>query len=105
MLNDRVYPLAIKISFSSFFHSSRISKSGKIELMQELGKAIISIGVLLIVIGTILSFFGKLPFLGKLPGDILIKRENFSFYALVTTGILISVVLSIFITIFFNIKK
>lgn len=89
---------------------------GKIELMQELGKAIISIGVVLIVIGAILSFFGhrpigplgpegKLPFLGKLPGDIFIKREDFSFYAPITTGILISVVLSILLTIFLNLKK
>lgn len=73
--------------------------------MQELGRAIISIGVVLIVVGAILSFFGKLPFLGKLPGDILIKRENFSFYAPITTGIVISVILSILLTIFFNIKK
>ena len=73
--------------------------------MQELGRLIISIGVVLIVLGAILSFFGKLPFIGKLPGDILIKRGNFSFYAPITTGIVISVVLSILLTIFFNIKK
>lgn len=66
---------------------------------------VIGLGVIIIVIGAILWFFGKLPFLGKLPGDILIKRENFSFYAPITTGILISVVLSILFTIFFNIKK
>ena len=74
-------------------------------MMQEVGKVVISVGVIIIVIGAILSFFGKLPFLGKLPGDILIKRENFSFYAPITTGILISVVLSILLTIFSNIKK
>lgn len=73
--------------------------------MQDLGKLIISVGVILVVVGAILSFFGKLPFIGKLPGDILIKRGNFSFYAPITTGILISVLLSILLTIFFNIKK
>lgn len=73
--------------------------------MQELGRMIISIGVVLIVVGAILSFFGKLPFIGKLPGDILVKRENFSFYAPVTTGILISVILFTLLTIFVNIKK
>ena len=74
-------------------------------MLQEAGRLVISLGVIIIVVGAILWFFGKLPFLGKLPGDILVKRENFSFYAPITTGIVISVVLSILLTIFFNIKK
>jgi DUF2905 family protein len=49
----------------------------------------------LVVIGLILSFAGKLPWLGHLPGDISIEREHFSFYFPLATCILISVILSL----------
>ena len=63
--------------------------------MGEIGKTIIFIGLLMVVIGILLLFSDKLPFnLGKLPGDIAIKKENFSFYFPLTTSILISIVLS-----------
>lgn len=71
--------------------------------MAEIGKTIIFIGLLMVVIGILLLFSDKLPFnLGKLPGDIAIKKENFSFYFPLTTSILISIVLSI---LFFLISK
>jgi predicted phosphohydrolase len=66
------------------------------------GKILIFIGILLIFLGLIFSFSEKIPFLGKLPGDILIKRENFTFYFPLTTSILISAILSI---IFYLISK
>jgi uncharacterized membrane protein len=66
------------------------------------GKILIFIGVLLIFLGLIFSFSEKIPFLGRLPGDILIKRENFTFYFPLTTSILISAILSI---IFYLISK
>ena len=54
------------------------------------------IGIMIVIIGVILLFSEKLPFnLGKLPGDIAIKKENFSFYFPITTSILISIVLSL----------
>jgi uncharacterized protein HemY len=59
------------------------------------GKILIFIGFLLILIGLIFSFAGKIPYLGKLPGDIYIKRENFTFYFPITTCILVSIILSI----------
>ena len=59
-------------------------------------------GLILIVVGSIIVLFGLLfyfsdgiPLLGKLPGDIRIQRENFSFYFPVTTGILLSIVISL----------
>ena len=63
--------------------------------MAGLGKTLIYLGVVLVVIGLILSFAGKLPWLGHLPGDISIERERFSFYFPLATCILISVVVSL----------
>ena len=63
--------------------------------MAGLGKTLIYLGLALVVIGLILSFAGKLPWLGHLPGDISIERERFSFYFPLATCILISVILSL----------
>lgn len=74
-------------------------------MLQEAGKFVIIAGILLILVGSTLWFFGKLPFLGKLPGDILVKRENFTFYAPIATGIILSIVLSIIFTIISNLRR
>ncbi|MFA5411477.1 MAG: DUF2905 domain-containing protein [Candidatus Omnitrophota bacterium] len=63
--------------------------------MQEIGKTIIIFGVILIGLGLLLSFFNKIPFLGKLPGDIYIQKEHFTLYFPLATSILISVILSL----------
>ncbi len=68
--------------------------------MPAMGKVFIILGVLFIVIGLAFMFGDKIPFLGKLPGDIYIKRERFSFYFPITTSILISIVLTILFSIF-----
>ncbi len=69
--------------------------------MAEIGKSLIFIGILIIVTGVVLLFNDKLPFnLGKLPGDISYKKENFSFYFPITTSILISIVLSLMFYLF-----
>jgi hypothetical protein len=58
------------------------------------GRILIIIGVLLVVLGMLLSLGGKIPFLGRLPGDIRIERDNFSFYFPLTTCLLISLLAS-----------
>ena len=58
------------------------------------GKTLIFIGCVLIAVGLAVSFFPKIPWLGKLPGDIAIKKENFSFYFPLTTCLLLSLLLS-----------
>jgi Protein of unknown function (DUF2905) len=63
--------------------------------MAGLGKILIYLGLLLIVIGMILTLAGKLPWLGRLPGDIAIERDNFSFYFPIATSILVSVIISL----------
>ncbi len=70
--------------------------------MEIIGKILIIFGVFFVVLGLVFVFWGKIPFLGKLPGDIVIKRENFVFYFPITTSILLSVILSI---IFYVISK
>ncbi len=68
--------------------------------MGGIGKSLIIMGIVLIVVGLILNFSGKIPFLGKLPGDIYIKKDNFSFYFPITTCIIISIVLTLIFSIF-----
>lgn len=63
--------------------------------MAEFGKILIFFGLLLVVLGLVFSFAGKLPWIGNLPGDITIQRERFTFYFPITTSILISVVVSL----------
>jgi len=63
--------------------------------MAGLGKTLIYVGLLLVVIGIIVSLAGRLPWLGQLPGDISIERERFSFYFPIVTCLLISVIVSL----------
>jgi cobalamin synthase len=63
--------------------------------MQSLGKYLIVFGAVILITGIILTFFPKLNFLGKLPGDISIKKENYSFYFPVVTSIVISILLTL----------
>jgi hypothetical protein len=58
------------------------------------GKLLIIVGVVLVVAGGLWLWAGKLPLLGRLPGDLRIERENFSFYFPLGTCLLISIVLS-----------
>jgi len=72
-------------------------RNNKVVLQSEqlnLGKIIIYLGILLIIFGVIIQFYPKIPYLGKLPGDIYIKRENFSFYFPLMTSIIVSIILT-----------
>jgi hypothetical protein len=64
------------------------------------GKILIASGVVLIVIGLLVSAKGGIPFLGRLPGDFRIERENFSFYFPLGTCLVISAVVSILLWLF-----
>lgn len=63
--------------------------------MTGLGKTLIYIGIVLIILGLIVSVAGKIPWLGHLPGDITIQRDRFTFYFPLTTCILISVIITL----------
>lgn len=64
----------------------------------ETGKIIMIIGGGLVLIGLIIYFFyDKLHWIGRLPGDIRIEKENFRFYFPITTLILFSIIISVLI--------
>lgn len=68
--------------------------------MEGMGKSLIIIGVLLIIIGVFTSFGPRIPFVGKLPGDIYIKKENFTFYFPLATSIVISIIITLIMHLF-----
>jgi len=68
--------------------------------MGGFGRTLILFGLLLILFGLILSFVDKIPYVGRLPGDILVKKERFHFYFPLTTCILLSILLTLFFSIF-----
>jgi len=67
--------------------------------IESIGKSLIFFGIVLIVIGSLFVLFGKVPWFGRLPGDIIIKREGLTIYFPVAT----MVILSLLLTILFNI--
>ena len=64
-----------------------------------MNKIIITIGIILVIIGLLWPFITKLP-IGKLPGDLVIKKEGFSLYFPITTMIIISIILSVILWFF-----
>jgi hypothetical protein len=68
--------------------------------MGWLGKMLILFGTVLILLGGLLLLGGKLPFLGRLPGDIVIRREHWSFYFPLTTSIVISILVTLLLSLF-----
>lgn len=68
--------------------------------MAGFGKALIFAGVVLIVFGIIFSVGGKIPWLGQLPGDIYVKKGNFTFYFPVVTCLVLSLFLTLVLYIF-----
>jgi hypothetical protein len=72
--------------------------------IDPLAKMLIGIGILLILLGGMLLLANKLPHLGlgRLPGDIYIKRDKFTLYFPIATCIILSVVLTLLINLFFR---
>lgn len=64
------------------------------------GKLLILIGFLIIVIGLVLLAADKIPWVGKLPGDIIVKKERFTFYFPLATSILLSLILTLLFALF-----
>jgi hypothetical protein len=62
--------------------------------MTVVAKAFIATGIALVIVGIVLLVSPKIPWLGRLPGDIFIQKKNVSFYFPITTCILISIVLT-----------
>lgn len=69
-------------------------------LTQDFGKTLVVIGIIMLVVGIFLASGIKLPWIGKLPGDVAIRRENFSFYFPLTTCILLSILMTVLFKLF-----
>ncbi len=63
--------------------------------MAPIGKSLVFAGIAIIVVGLLLWGFSSVPYVGKLPGDIYVRRGNFTFYFPIVTCILISIVATI----------
>jgi len=60
-----------------------------------LGKSLILIGAVIIALGLVLTISGKLPWLGRLPGDIVVQKKNFTVYFPIATSVIISLMLTL----------
>ncbi|KUO50642.1 MAG: hypothetical protein APF76_08320 [Desulfitibacter sp. BRH_c19] len=72
------------------------------EEFNSFGRILLILGVVIFLLGGLIMIAGKVPYIGRLPGDIFIKRENFTFYFPLATGILLSIILTIVINLFFR---
>ncbi|MBO8128696.1 MAG: DUF2905 domain-containing protein [Peptococcaceae bacterium] len=70
------------------------------EIWQSFGKVLMGIGILITIIGGLVYLGGKIPGIGRLPGDIFIQRGNFTFYFPLATGILLSIILTVLANLF-----
>ena len=61
----------------------------------DIGKALVALGLLIALAGVVIMLVGRVPWLGRLPGDIHIERGNFSFYFPLATSLVLSVVLTL----------
>ncbi len=63
--------------------------------IQPLGKLLIAVGIFLVVVGIFIVLSPKIPYIGRLPGDVYIKRDNFTFYFPFVSSIVISIILTL----------
>ncbi|MBF0538920.1 MAG: DUF2905 domain-containing protein [Nitrospirae bacterium] len=64
--------------------------------MEPIGRSILILGIIIAAIGGLILIAGKLPYIGRLPGDIVIQKKNFTLYFPLATSIIISILLTIF---------
>ena len=63
--------------------------------MNDIGKSLIVLGLLIALVGVVLTFVGRVPWLGRLPGDIYVGRGSWSFYFPLATSLILSIALSL----------
>ena len=70
--------------------------------LESLGRLLVYIGVIIVVLGAFLLLLSRMPWFGRLPGDIAWQKEGWTIYFPVTTMILVSVVLTIILNLIFR---
>ncbi len=66
--------------------------------MDSIAKILLIVGGVIVLLGLLILLASHVPFIGKLPGDIIIRKDNFTFYFPIVTFLIISIVLSIIVT-------
>jgi len=72
------------------------------ESLQAFGRLLIVMGLLLAILGVLLVLAGRIPFIGRLPGDIVYQRGNFTLYIPLMTMLIVSLLLTILLNLLFR---
>jgi hypothetical protein len=70
--------------------------------MDGLGRLLILVGVVTVIVGAILLVLPRIPWVGRLPGDFVVRREGLTFYFPLATSIIVSIVLTVLLNLFFR---
>jgi hypothetical protein len=68
--------------------------------VSDLGRVLVILGVVAVVAGLVMMFADRIPFLGRLPGDIVIRRKNFTLSLPIVTMLLVSILLTVLLNVF-----
>jgi len=72
--------------------------------LEPIGRTLVIVGIFVTVLGAILMLTPRVPFLGRLPGDIVIQRDGLTIYLPIATMLVVSVVLSILLSIIARVR-
>lgn len=72
---------------------------------ENIGKLLIMMGFILIIFGVIVVFWGKIPFIGKMPGDIMIQKGSLRVFIPLATSLVLSLVITSIINILFRLRR
>ena len=68
--------------------------------VSDFGRVLLVVGGILVLLGALLVLGGRVPWIGRLPGDIVYRRGNFTFYFPIVTSILLSLLLTLLLSLF-----
>ena len=68
--------------------------------MQDLGRVLVVLGSVIVAVGVVLLFADRVPWLGRLPGDFVVRRGSVTVYLPLATGLVVSVVLTLLVNLF-----
>jgi hypothetical protein len=70
--------------------------------MQDIGRFLIGVGALLVVLGLVLLLVPRIPWVGRLPGDFVVRRGPVTFYFPLVTSLVVSIVLTVLLNLFWR---
>lgn len=70
------------------------------DYFQNFGRIFVIIGIIFLVLGVLFIFGNKIPYFGRLPGDVVIQKKNFTFYFPITTLIVLNLLVLLLMYLF-----